>query len=52
MVEGEDDVLAFRSWLGKLNVNWENRWVVAPAGKKLNVLALLEKGGLGRCSRP
>ena len=25
LVEGPDDELAFRSWLGKLDVNWENR---------------------------
>ena len=43
LVEGQDDVLAFRSWLGKLDANWENRWVVAPAGKKSNVLVLLER---------
>lgn len=41
LVEGTDDVLAFRSWLGKLDVNWENRWVVASAGKKSDVLSLL-----------
>ena len=41
LVEGPDDELAFRSWLGKLDVNWENRWVVASAGKKANVLDLL-----------
>lgn len=41
LVEGPDDELAFRSWLGKLDVNWENRWVVASAGNKSDVLDLL-----------
>lgn len=41
LVEGPDDELAFRSWLGKIDANWENRWVVASAGKKANVLDLL-----------
>lgn len=41
LVEGEDDELAFRSWLRKIDVSWENRWVVVSAGNKSNVLALL-----------
>lgn len=43
LVEGDDDVLAFRAWLGKMDATWENRWVVASAGKKSNVLDLLER---------
>ncbi len=41
LVEGPDDELAFRSWLGKHDVNWEHRWAVASAGKKANVLGVL-----------
>ena len=43
LVEGEDDVLAFRSWLRKIDASWENRWVVVSAGNKSNVLALLDR---------
>lgn len=43
LVEGDDDVQAFSAWLGKVAPLWERRWVVAAAGKKLNVLALLAR---------
>ncbi len=43
VVEGPDDEQAFRAWLGKVSVSWENQWVIAPAGKKTDVLALLER---------
>lgn len=41
LVEGPDDVQAFRAWLGKIYPTWENGWVVVEAKKKSNVLELL-----------
>lgn len=43
LVEGPDDEQAFRAWLGKVSVGWENQWVIAIAEKKSNVLGLLER---------
>ncbi|MGL6150790.1 MAG: hypothetical protein ACRC1N_06280 [Aeromonas sobria] len=43
LVEGPDDIQAFSAWLGKVDVTWENSWVVADAQKKANVLALLAR---------
>ena len=43
LVEGPDDEQAFRAWLGKVSVSWENQWVIAIAEKKSNVLGLLER---------
>ncbi|MGU5526915.1 hypothetical protein ACV1CZ_21635 [Aeromonas caviae] len=43
LVEGPDDVQAFRAWLGKIDAAWENGWVVAEAKKKSNVLELLAR---------
>ena len=42
LVEGEHDVLPFKAWLRSIDTSWENRWDIAPAGKKSNVLELLE----------
>lgn len=43
LVEGPDDIQAFSAWLGKVDVTWENSWVVADAQKKANVLELLAR---------
>ncbi|EJL85977.1 DUF4435 domain-containing protein [Pantoea sp. GM01] len=41
ILEGKDDVAAFRMWLTRHNANWEQQWVLAEAGKKQNVLEIL-----------
>lgn len=43
IVEGADDVDAFQSFLGKVYRDWEQSWVVAEAGKKTEVLAIIRK---------
>jgi hypothetical protein len=43
IVEGDSDVVAFESFLGKYNTDWEDDWVVCPAGKKSNVIRVLKK---------
>ncbi|NQZ07846.1 MAG: DUF4435 domain-containing protein [Algicola sp.] len=43
IVEGDSDVVAFESFLGKHNADWEDYWVVCPAGKKSNVIKVLKK---------
>ena len=43
LVEGPDDVDAFSIWLSNaFEAAWENQWVVAHAGKKTQVLDILE----------
>lgn len=43
IVEGTDDVDAFQSFLGKAHPGWEQKWVIAEAGKKTEVLAIVRK---------
>lgn len=43
IVEGADDVDAFQSFLGKAYRGWEQSWVIAEAGKKTEVLAIIRK---------
>lgn len=43
VVEGDDDKQAFSAWLAKINPLWENKWDIAIAGSKSNVLKLLER---------
>lgn len=43
IVEGKDDVDAFQSFLGKAHPSWEQKWVIAEAGKKTEVLAIIHK---------
>lgn len=43
IVEGADDVDAFQSFLGKAYQGWEQSWVIAEAGKKTEVLAIIRK---------
>ena len=43
LVEGPDDVNAFEQFLHKTSYDWNNGWVIAEAGKKTDVLAIIEK---------
>ncbi|MCW7555578.1 DUF4435 domain-containing protein [Endozoicomonas gorgoniicola] len=44
LVEGTDDVAAFSVWMTKsFGAEWENKWVVAEAGKKSLVLEILQE---------
>jgi hypothetical protein len=43
IVEGLDDLDAFQSFLGKAYPDWELSWVIAEAGKKNEVLAIIRK---------
>jgi hypothetical protein len=43
IVEGLDDLDAFQSFLGKAYPDWEQSWVIADAGKKTEVLAIIRK---------
>lgn len=43
IVEGTDDSHAFKSFLNKVYPDWETIWVVAEAGKKTEVLAIVKK---------
>lgn len=43
IVEGADDLDAFQSFLGKARPGWEQKWVIAEAGKKTEVLAIIRK---------
>lgn len=43
IVEGDDDITAFESFLAKHNGDWEESWLIAPAGKKTNVIKVLQK---------
>ena len=43
IVEGADDVDAFQSFLGNAYPGWEQSWVIAEAGKKTEVLAIIRK---------
>jgi hypothetical protein len=53
IVEGSDDVVAFRLFLDKISNQWENHWVVTDAGSKDNVLEILqcEPGWIGVVDR-
>lgn len=43
IVEGADDVDAFQSFLGQAYRGWEQSWIIAEAGKKTEVLAIIRK---------
>lgn len=43
LVEGPDDVNAFEQFLHKTNYDWSREWVIAEAGKKTDVLAIIQK---------
>ena len=43
IVEGTDDINAFESFLTKVHPDWARHWVVALAGKKTEVLAIVKK---------
>lgn len=43
IVEGTDDSHAFKSFLNKVYPDWETIWVVAEAGNKTEVLAIVKK---------
>ena len=43
IVEGKDDVDAFESFLNKARPDWEKHWVIAEAGKKSNVLDIIDQ---------
>ena len=43
LVEGEDDVLAFRILLDRRVSDWEKQWLLVPAGKKDMVIAILAR---------
>ncbi len=43
IVEGVDDINAFKSFLTRAHPDWENHWVVAEARKKSEVLAITKK---------
>jgi hypothetical protein len=43
ILEGTDDIAAFENFLTKVHPDWENTWVLAGAGKKIEVLAILEQ---------
>ena len=53
IVEGDDDVLAFQAFLVKKKADWEQSWVIAPAGNKSNVIKIMDKepGWLGVIDR-
>jgi len=43
LVEGADDVDAFRIFLGRKFPEWERTWLLAEAGKKTDVVKMLKK---------
>jgi hypothetical protein len=43
LVEGPDDVDAYRIFLGRKFPEWEKAWLLAPAGNKADVVRMLEK---------
>jgi hypothetical protein len=43
IVEGTDDEDAFQSFLGNAYRDWEQSWVIAKAGKKTEVLAIIRQ---------
>ena len=42
LVEGTEDVEAFRIFLGRKFPEWEKSWLLAPAGKKADVVKMLK----------
>jgi hypothetical protein len=53
LVEGPDDVDAFRIFLGRKFLEWEKTWLLADAGNKRDVVKMLKKeaGWLGLVDR-
>lgn len=47
LVEGPDDVDAYRIFLDRKFPGWERKWHIEPAGKKASVVKMAKKKALG-----
>ncbi|WP_319784407.1 DUF4435 domain-containing protein [Oceanisphaera sp. IT1-181] len=43
VVEGSDDVHSFELLMSRVNSNWSQKWVIAPAGSKKNVVEIIKQ---------